>query len=176
MLTNESIFRNLRATKNWTGGIKSYERADWAGVVYLVRRRLEELKKRSLQGLNDNCMSLVFFKDMLSAAQKDEISYFVWIRRDNPPIVFTVGGNQDPTIFHIGYGIDTEDPTMTKYRPGMKMPIPIEDLNKAKYSHPLLEGEILRIDCRPKPTGGPGHYFFYKLPRDLRVCCPIFNE
>lgn len=172
MVDNYTIFSKLRKTKNWTDGTVEAGR-DWGFVIYRTRARLERIKK-SMSGINDDCISIVDFKEVLKAQEKPELSYFVWLRQYNPLIVYSLSSTQKPTIFHIGLGMDSEDPTFEKYRPGMELNIPLEELNK--NTTPILKNQVIRIDCRPKPTGGPGHYFFYKLPRDLRVCCQVFTE
>lgn len=170
MITINTIFSILRKTNKW---VTSYDGVycDWPGEIYLTIRKLETLKKTSLIGLDSDCLSLVPFKEVLSSRNRQELSYFVWIRTQNkPPIVFSLSQDQEPTIFHIGQGLDTEDLRFEKYRPGYKLPINLEEINTNKeISNPILPGYIIRIDCRPKDTGGPGHYFFYKLPRDLRL-------
>lgn len=176
MIDNNTIFSILRKTKHWIDGNKeAFNNSplyhDWAAVLSLVRRRLEKLKSTSLCGLNDNCLSIVPFDDVLNAANKPQLSYYVWLRLHNPPIVYSLSSTQKPTIFHIGAGVDREDLKFKKYRPGDLLPIPLEKLNKDdEVTHPIINNHVIRIDCRPKDTGGPGHYFFYKLPRDLRVC------
>lgn len=181
MITNESIFAVLRNSKDWSCGlIKHYgsHYRDFSGIIFNVRTRLEELKSNSLCGLNDNCLSIVPISEVTkSLTEKEDLSYFVWLRDgDNPPIVVSCSKNQPFTIFHIGKGVDKEDLNMQKYRPGTVLNISQFDLVGSKTSYPILPGYVIRIDCRPKDTGGPGHYFFYKLPRDLRVCGYVFEE
>lgn len=177
MTDNNTIFSILRKSKDWTCGIKCpVDDYDFGAIIYQVRVRLEKLKTNSLCGLNDNCLSIVPFKELLKAKNNPELSYFVWMRsNNNPPIVISLSSTQEPTIFHIGSGLDNEDKDFKMYRPGMKLMIPLEDLDKKQYTRSILPNYIIRIDCRPKDTGGPGHYFFYKLPRDLRVSCDIFE-
>jgi len=175
MINNSTIFSILRKSdkNHWTGGIQVPSFAnDFGAVLYQIRTRLEKLKSNSLWGLNDDCLSIVPFKEFLQAKNNPNISYYVWIRKDyNPPIVISLSSSQAPTIFHIGAGLDMEDKKFELYRPGKLLNIPLEKLNTKQYSQPILPNFIIRIDCRPKDTGGPGHYFFYKLPRDLRVAC-----
>lgn len=177
MITIDTIFSILRKSKKWCFGINTIFPNDWPGLIYLTLKRLEDLKTTSLMGLDNDCLSIVPFKEVLDSRNKPELSYFVWLRPfGKPPIVFSLSKDQEPTIFHIGQGLDREDLNFKKYRPGYKLPIPLEDLDEKNFfpkygakSSPIFPGYIIRIDCRPKDTGGPGHYFFYKVPRDLRL-------
>lgn len=145
---------------------------DWPEQVRIIKERLEELKE-GFPGLGNDCLSLIQYKDLRtgdifiidpfidSEIRRDTAAptMFYWLT----PEVFRVEG--------IGRGLDLErDPDRLRYRwkdcVGLKM---VEEcFGYAPFYKFVLNFPILKVDVRPTPNGGPGYYYFYRSPRDLR--------
>lgn len=145
---------------------------DWPEQVRIIKERLKEMKK-GFPGIGNDSMTLTKYGNLItgeifiidpfidSLVREESVTptMFYWLT----PEVFRIEG--------IGRGLDLErDPERLRYRwkdcVGPKL---VEEcFNYASSYRPIQDFPVLKVDVRPTPNGGPGYYYFYRSPRDLR--------
>ena len=144
---------------------------DWPDQVRIIKERLKELKE-GFPGIGNNCMTLLKYGNLttgdifiidpfIDSEVREETctpTMFYWLT----PEIFRVEG--------IGRGLDLKrDPERLRYRWKDCVGIgQVEECFKYTSYRPMQNFPVLEIDVRPTPNGGPGYYYFYKSPRDLR--------
>lgn len=123
--------------------VRSLGYIDWPSEVNYMRLHLKKLLL-GFPGINLGHISLVKFKDLLDS------DLFILdpslISEDKgTPIMYSKEGK----IIGIGAGPYTGKT--------------LDSIDKLEISP---EFYVLRVDCRPKDTGGPGYYYFYKSKRN----------
>lgn len=117
---------------------------DWPDQVNYMRLHLEELLK-GFPGIGLGHLSLVKFKDLLKT---DTYIY-------DPSIMSKQVGTPMMITKDIIIGIGCGPFTGKKPTERVELDIPDNQL-------------VLRVDCRPKETGGPGYFYFFKSKKDYQ--------
>lgn len=117
---------------------------DWPTQVNYMRLHLEEMLK-GFPGIGLGHLTLIEYKDLL---EDDIYIYDPSILSENTETPMMI---KEGVIIGIGCGSNTGK-------------LPGDKFNK-DISPTLL---VLRVDCRPKDTGGAGYYYFYKSKKNYQ--------
>lgn len=144
MINDSTLIKIVRKTNPY---------GDWPKEVRKINEELLSIKVDSFKGLNSDCLSYVKF----STIKEDEI--FILYRGENrSPLMLLYKSSNSFVIQAVGSGLDLDDPFLLKYKFGEILNLVIEP-----------DTYVYKVDCKPKDTGGPGHFFFYKMPKDSRM-------
>ena len=136
----------------------------WPERVLDIKNKLKLIRERSLPGLDNNCLSLIRFKDIKVG------DIIVYLRGKNPLFVFEVVNFSNnklvSKLINIGEGIDFEDFYLQIEVDKYCQEIAESDFKSDNY---LFDDWVIKIDARPTINGGPGYYYFFRTPKDLRL-------
>lgn len=135
---------------------------NWPDQVNYMRERLKQIKL-GFPGLRNDHFDLIELKDVKDGDLFiiDPYIESVTDSNDTAPILYKLEGSK-LIIEGIGKGLDLTDEYRTKRR--WK-----DELDSSSLNNMPRNSLVLRVNVRPKLTGGPGYYYFFKSYRDMRV-------
>ena len=131
---------------------------DWPEKVKCMSERIDECKL-GFPGIGNDHMSLLEYREIST----DELFiYDPYLTSDQRgqeyvPMMLKKLGENKYLVVGIGLGLNTADPRREiRWKDTVTLDIPGDNL-------------VMRVDVRPKETGGPGYFYFFRAYRDHRI-------
>lgn len=150
-MVNDDIFIKFARSRGY--------KTEWPDQVNYMKARFHEVKL-GFPGIGNDHVDLIEFGELEIG---DIFIYdpYVEVRSgDEAPIMFKILEDGKGYVEGIGCGVDSvRDPLRLKIRWMDIIDLPPLSSNFLVY----------RVNVRPKYTGGPGYYYFFKSYRDFRL-------